>query len=142
MKTTLNVTSKINSLLNGISKNGEYVGLGLVALEKREQIVTEIGRIVQGHIHMPNFDVYGTNLTLEPTFKTGLLAAIAGYIGEQIDVHPFVTKIAKLTSKIGVGLAAGIAIETFVGFSTNNPGEYGRKAVPESVKEAVAQLYY
>lgn len=114
----LGSTSK---LLNGIDKNGELIGAGIEAWKRKDLLMSEVQKIVDGHIHMPNLNNVVGNLKVTPSFTQGLGAYIGGQILKWADLHPMLNKAGSIVSKVGGGVALVTVIENVLGYATN-PG--------------------
>jgi len=111
-KMNLPGTSIINKVLAPMDKYSAYIGGGARVLEKIPEIQDSVNQILAGNVHMPNI----TNLInqiispYDEAYKTAIMAAIGGFILENLDIHPLLTKIAKVTHKGATAyLVAGLA---------------------------------
>ncbi len=122
----MELVGKINGILAGIDKNAEILGAGFELFRRKDQLVTEIGKIAQGHIHAPDMNAFGANLMNEPDFKTGLAGAIGGYIVENLDLDPRVSRLGSIVRKVSTSMALVTIMENLLGYSTNPgyPGTY------------------
>lgn len=115
----MNLTGKLNGILGSLEKNAEVLGAGIQAWNKKDLLINEIGLVLQGHVHMPDFAAFGANLPNEPGFQGGVGAAIAGWILEAANIDPRLNKIGSIAKKAGTGMAVFAAAENLLGYATN-----------------------
>lgn len=115
-----NIFSKIES---NADKIGGLVGFTLGTPHGLADLESSISNAMQGTIHMPDLAQALGSYASEPYGKTGIMAAIGGYILKEVDLDPRLNKLGSALQKLGIGYAIG-ALGIKLLWSSTHSGEW------------------
>ena len=108
----------ITNSIKKLESSGESIGgiVGFLTENGVDQIVEDFNLIMQGKVHLPN--MFG----FQPTPKTtqGIMAALVGWILEEINLHPVLTRIGGFAKTAGGGYAVGSYLAHVLFYATHS----------------------